>query len=251
MLLSFEKNGFYLCKTDLTPILSKIRKKLISVFDEAAFNHSLKSISTDSDLIDLYHSKNRDVFISAYDQLRYLPEIMGLINDKTLLKIAKSAGLKFPVFCTRPILRADMPFDDKWAFPPHQDFVYNQGSLNSITIWIPFQEINSDIGPLKIIPNSHLNGLVPSKKGCIEKPNESDYKSIPMKFGEVLVFSQLLQHASGKNKSKKIRFSLQLRFNDLASKEWAERNYYINQKIIGKTSNANFKTYYPIGQIKN
>ena len=56
-----------------------------------------------------------------------------------------------------------------------------------------------------------------------------DFIDVPCKFGEVLVFSQYLIHKSGNNLSNKIRFSVQLRINDIGDKEYANRNYFVNK----------------------
>lgn len=242
---SYEQDGYFIGKTNLSGILSELRNKFVSVFDKAALAHDLLPVRTDQDIIRLYKER-KSVWVSAYDQLRYLCGIMGLANNEVLLDLIKKSGIRSPVFCARPIVRADIPYDEKWDFPPHQDYVYNQGSLNSITIWIPFQDVTLELGPLEAIPGSHLQGNVESENGLIKNTDITKYKKITMKLGEVLVFSQFLHHRSGKNTSNQVRFSLQLRFNDLDSEEWASRNYYLNQTINEKSRHVNFKTYFPL-----
>jgi len=242
---NYEKNGYYICKTNMVPILSRIRRKFISVFDQAAQHNGLGPITCDQQVIELYHSKHRNVWVAAYDQLRSIPEVVGLCNHTILRNIAQRAGIKFPSLAVRPIIRADMPFDPKWDFPPHQDYVYNQGSLNSITIWTPLQDIEKDLGPLEIIPGSHLDGKVLTKSKLVKDANLAEYIQVPLKVGQMLVFSQFLHHISGINISNKIRFSLQMRYNDIQSKEWGKRYFYINQKTTEKTDRVNFKTHFP------
>ena len=50
------------------------------------------------------------------------------------------------------------PNDDAWIRHAHDDAEYFQGSLNAVTVWIPLQDIDSEIGPLDIFPGSHKNG---------------------------------------------------------------------------------------------
>ena len=52
---------------------------------------------------------------------------------------------------------------------------------------------------------------------------------LKMNAGEAVVMSQFLIHSSGENNSKKIRFSLDFRFNDLNDRMYALRKYYVNQ----------------------
>ena len=57
--------------------------------------------------------------------------------------------------------------------------------------------------------------------------NKFNFEDIEMKVGQALVFSQFLVHRSGENKSDNIRFSVQLRYTDLADKEYAKNNYFL------------------------
>jgi hypothetical protein len=242
---NYYKNGFFAVNIGFARKLAQTRKKLISVFNEISELHSLGRIASDADVNEFYRGKYRDFWVAAYDQLRYLPEIAEISSDKALIKIAKTAGIKFPVHCARPILRADMPFDEKWEFLAHQDYVFNQGSLNSVTIWIPFQDTPVKLGAVQVIAGSHSAGSVSSRAGIINKINEAGFVSMPVKLGQVLVFSQFLHHRSGRNMGSGIRFSLQVRFNDLADKEYAGRKYYINQTVKEKTLNINFPAVFP------
>ena len=45
------------------------------------------------------------------------------------------------------------------------------------------------------------------------------FKDVPCKIGDVLIFSQCLVHKSGNNSSNSVRFSIQIRFNDLSKKD--------------------------------
>jgi ectoine hydroxylase-related dioxygenase (phytanoyl-CoA dioxygenase family) len=138
-----------------------------------------------------------------------------------------------------------MPKDMEFDFPPHQDYPFNQGSLNCVTLWIPFEDIDHKIGPVNIIPGSHLSGNIPTKDGTIKEFDEKKAIEAKAKLGEVVVFSQFMHHRSGKNISKNIRFSLQFRYNDLAHHEYAQRKFYINQKITEKTFDVQHETYFP------
>ncbi len=241
---NYSLNGFELVDTQLDTYLSKLKLEMISVFSEISSIFGLGSISNDSEIAELYTSKNHDVWAAAYDQLRYLPRLVGLVNNPEILEIVKKCGIKFPSLSTRPILRVDMPNGTKHDFPAHQDYSYNQGSLNSITIWIPLQGVNEKMGALQIIPKSHMDESVPSKDGLIINPNLEKFVTVPTKLGQVLVFSQFLHHKSGKNNSEKIRFSIQLRYNDLSDESWGKRKYYINEEVSVKTHDVKFETYF-------
>jgi ectoine hydroxylase-related dioxygenase (phytanoyl-CoA dioxygenase family) len=246
----YFEDGYQVFDTDLQDTLKTIQRKCIQIFNESALKHGLGQINDDSDIIRL-DKDNHDVWVAAYDQIRYLPEIMGLANHPTIIEKVKSCGVKFPVFCGRSVFRTDMPNDKEHDFPPHQDYVYNHGSLNSITIWIPLQDVTVEMGALGVIPKSHLEGCVPAKEGLIVNPDLSKYVPMPMSFGQIIVFSQFLHHKSGLNASNKIRCSLQLRYNDLSDDNWASRHFYVNQTISEKTRDIDFKTKFSVMTVEN
>ena len=185
--------------------IKRIRQKFLNLFE----------CQNDTEVIKLYR-ENKPHWVTAYDQLRYLPEIYQLASSFLVLVLAKKAGIKNPAIGAKLVVRADMPNDDEWSFPPHQDAPYNPGSGNRITIWIPFQDVGMIDGALRVIPGSHLAGELPSKDNLlIARPPAENYMPVPVKCGQVLAFSQFLIHTSGPNRSDTVRFSLQVRFNDL------------------------------------
>lgn len=242
---TFYEDGYALFDTELGPELTDIRRQLILVFDEISVLNGLPPISDDEDINQLYRGDHRDLWVGAYDQLRNLPVVWELANHPIFINSIRSLGIKFPAMAAQIILRADMPDDDPWSFPPHQDYIYNLGSLNTITIWIPFQDITDDIGPLDIIPGSHRGGVAPHTDGLLREFDETKIVSAPMRHGQALAFSQFLYHRSGPNRSKRIRFSLQLRYNDLSSPEYARRKLFIKKTEEGEIADVSWETHYP------
>jgi len=246
----YEENGYFVYKTNYAERFTTIRKKFIRIFNEIAIRHNLHTINNDTDIVDLYGSKNRELWVAAYDQLRFLPEVLELSNYSVLLDIAKQCGIKFPITTNRAIIRADMPNDIEHDFKLHQDYPYNQVSFNSITIWIPFQDTDAKLGAPQVIPKSHKNGVVKNENGIIVKQELEKCITAPLKLGEVLVFSHFMHHKSGSNVSKdpenQIRFSAQIRYTDLSDQEWAKRKYYINIEQTEKTRNPGFETHFHV-----
>ena len=190
----------------------------------------------------------------AYDQIRNMPELYNLILDtKFLNKISSISGVKLPILTTSKItIRLDMPGGlGSTLAKPHQDYVAHQGSSNSITIWIPLQNTFVKNGSLNIIPGSHKKGFIKdslnwknlsTSKHVVRKKAKSlgVFKNVDTKFGEVLLFSTFLVHKSGLNSTKNIRYSINIRFNDLYSRDYAERNYYLNEISSLKKLSLNF-----------
>lgn len=238
----YTKDGFQIFETDLKETLIKLRQTFVEIFNVCSTNNSLSSIYNDSDIERMYRSKHRDLWVSAYDQLRNIPELLSLVNNPIFIKQVKNCGIKIPVV-NEIVVRGDMPNDDDWLRGKHQDYGYNQGSMNSVVIWIPFQEIDDLIGPLLVQPGSHLNGVLPNQGEDIP---DSKFIPVNLELGKGLIFSQFLVHSSGKNRSSKIRFSLQIRYNDLGMKEYAKRKFYFPKKKQIDPPDINFPTYFPI-----
>lgn len=219
------------CKVNIgcIPLLKKIKKKWIQMFNNIAFNlHSLK-IKNERDIIMLERSKYKKTFVSVFDLIHMTPEIYQLASNNKLINLYKKLGIKFPHYGTRPITRVDLPKDKVHSFfEAHQDFPYNKHSSNSIVVWIPFLNVGYKEGCLEVSPKSHLlKKIFKQKKNSflISDPNKFKFKKIKVKLGEALIFSQFLVHRSGYNVSKNIRFSLQLRVTDLLSEEYMKRSY--------------------------
>ena len=241
----YLQQGYSVAHTALEDRLRALRRKFLAIFDMAATANGLASISDDSGVRALYESERRDLWVGVYDQLPFLPEVMGLANSQEILAIAQRYGIRQPALAGMgTAVLANMPFDEPFMYVPHQDITYNSGSLNSITVWVPLQDVLDDIGPLEVVPQSHRRGIIEapqwlsqrhSTKAELDKSKfvtlykDEDYVSLPIQLGQCLVFSQFLVHRSGENVSDRIRFTLQYRFRDLACIEYARRNFSLQR----------------------
>ncbi|MBU3568181.1 phytanoyl-CoA dioxygenase family protein [Polynucleobacter alcilacus] len=218
-----HSEGFAVIKTEISSLLEAMRSDFIQLFNRISQHHGCGAVHNDADVCRLYEN-NHSLWVAAYNQLRFHPKVFEIASSKIILDILNNAGLVSPHIGAQCIVRADMPFDDPWRFPPHQDYPFNKGSLNSVTLWVPFQDTGEDMGCLQVIKGSNKLGLLPEKNNeIIEQFPDINYESAPIALGEILCFSQFLIHKSGFNRSEKIRFSLQLRYNDLAHDEYLSR----------------------------
>ena len=143
---------------------------------------------------------------------------IGLSNK--IFKYLKKLGLKNPIYSTDPLIMFHGNFTkNKNYAPPHQDWRSIQGSLNNLVIWIPLVKILSEMNTIEFVPKSHLLGLMNTEKHKwfrrIRNKNLSKFKKININMGDGFFFSSFLIHRSGINNSKKLRISLQYRYNDL------------------------------------
>lgn len=158
---------------------------------------------------------------------------LGISND--ILDLVKGIGVAEPVIAVRPSMQFNSRFLSKdgntyWKLGAHQDWRNGQGSLDSVVVWFPLVSASAELGALQVIRGSHLEGLrladAAGYAGHIaEAINEADYIQTEYEVGDILLFSAFLVHRSGNNVTNNIRWSVQLRYNNLAEPQYVERGY--------------------------
>jgi ectoine hydroxylase-related dioxygenase (phytanoyl-CoA dioxygenase family) len=219
--------------------LSRSVMETVNDSSEKNINHEIQI----QHMTDLY-LLNKSKWVIGYDVARYLPEVFQIAFSDEVVSAVKEFGIKKPVLSASKIpLRIDMPFDEQFDFPWHQDYGYNLGSENSVTVWIPLQDTREEHGALEIIEGNYLyeqtdkrllryseNGTLESEevKSILSNP-KSQSKIIPVMRGEILIFSQFLVHRSGKNVSNSPRMSIQVRFSDLTDQFFKSKKYLFSK----------------------
>ncbi|HWB62997.1 MAG TPA: phytanoyl-CoA dioxygenase family protein [Chitinophagales bacterium] len=177
-----------------------------------------------------------ELFSNCGKQTQHLVSLHELGTEKKLIALLQSLGVAKPIISVRPcILMNNVGLDkegDKgkyWRLPTHQDWYYNQGSLNSVTVWTPYTACNKELGSVEYVPGSHLTGLQKTTDEHYGEMTESfaDDKFITFDTepGDIIVFYSLMVHRSGVNSTNRIRWSTQFRFNDLLEPTFIERKF--------------------------
>jgi phytanoyl-CoA hydroxylase len=99
-----------------------------------------------------------------------------------------------------------------------------------VVAWFPLVPAREEIGALQVIPGSHTAGLMAANTtgyaGSItDDLREETYVQTEYEVGDLLLFSAFLVHRSGNNVTRNIRWSVQLRYNNLAEPTFIERGY--------------------------
>jgi hypothetical protein len=177
-----------------------------------------------------------------YDGLRSLPAVFRLATSPKVLDLARSLGLAIPAVMPSCNMRMDRPGDDRRLFDWHQDAVYLLGSANAVTVWVPFDRVDTDHGTIGLIPGSHTVGIHPFRKisdkpvhpqiAMVQRdlvldpmPDGAGEILIEAEPGDVVVFSQRSLHRSHPNRSDRIRWTCQIRLADLAEREFIDDNF--------------------------
>ena len=110
------------------------------------------------------------------------------------------------------------------ATPWHQDggvVTEDADETEMITVWFPLWDAPEEAGCLEVIPYSHRAGLqrhCPSPTGGGPSLHEEALQreaavALPMRRGDVLFMTRYTQHASLPNRSERMRWSFDLRYN--------------------------------------
>lgn len=227
----YQKDGYFIAHVpQVLPQIEDLRAEIYEVFSTLSIASGGQPIKDDAGVIH-FRTTNQPRQFQAVKQLWNAPKLFAVAGNSIFLSVLKDIGFVQPIMELPPLLRCDIPIKEQSIFEQHQDYSYNIGSQNSVTIWIPLQDVEVESGALLVAPGTHLNGVYPNKKGIITADHKFDFQSCPVKLGEALVFNQKLVHQSGVNTSNKIRFSIQLRFSDLSCADYAGRGYPINHKV--------------------
>lgn len=175
------------------------------------------------------------VFMNCGKQAQHLVSLHRMGLAQGMIDVVQDLGVQWPNISTRPVLFFNSPRLAKsevyWRVFAHQDWRSMQGSLDAVVIWAPLIDLPAELGPLEVIPGSHLDGLVTDgvESGFGKVPDEyldgKQFVGLPCKAGDIVVFSAFLVHRSGTNASQQVRWSCHFRYNNLAERTFVERGY--------------------------
>ena len=233
----FENDGFLVLRQLLdTEVLEPVRqsvaefvdnriKKLVAAgvvgdpHEEATFKTRWAKVGIENDLQKGEHASRE---WGARNGL--LPKsIYNLAVDSRLTDVI--ASILGPEILLRGDywVRPKIPGDPRTTFPWHQDSHY-YGSFTGahstvLTVWIPLIDVDDHNGCLKLVRGSNQHASIELRRNEQGKPepikdasNFGTVMSVPMKAGDVLVFTNYTLHASGTNSSDHVRWSIDIRY---------------------------------------
>lgn len=252
ILAHYERWGCLIARGLVPPAaLEDIRVELRRLIELMLMQAGLENLSGpeapfDAELARLYaHAPPlaENVFTAA----RRLTSMHALSVHPRLLALSR-ALMKTDMIMSSPYkpVRMDNPAREHMLLPWHQDYPYAQDSVDGVVYWIPLQDVNPQNGCLRVAPGSHRLGPLPvvmmlppaSHPAGIKGlrladealPEQLESLEVPMKAGDVLVFSNLLLHRSQQNHTPRARWTVQIRHGNFAhphaiSKLWPRGHY--------------------------
>ena len=229
MLDSYKENGFVVIK-NLIEVnqLNLIRLEMENLFSKFA----LEGDSIDAKLFNLFRND-----ISCYKNVanacQYLISLYSLCSCNQVLINLINLGITKPIVNTRPLVSFSSRLlainEFYWKVPAHQDWPSTQGSLDSVTLWLPLVDVTEEMGALQVVPGSHLQGLLSHKDETVPQIIDEDkdwaWKSIPLQMGDAIFMSSFLVHRSGNNITDKIRWATHFRYDNADEPTFIERQY--------------------------
>ena len=223
------KNGYvilrsFFSKKTISEVLDGYKKNLDYCLNLLGSNSKNSDINKKYDLL---NEKDKKLKAKSYDLSKYHPSLLRLATDRKIEKLINSIFGETH-FLDYPQIRVD---DNKNSFllPMHQE-IYGQMSNKLLTLWCPLTDVSKYNGTLVLIPGSHKNGLLKhtfykiknKKYHGIEKKilKKKKIVSLNLKAGDAVLFDPYLIHGSGKNNSKKIRWTFVSRYNAISGVEY-------------------------------
>ena len=158
-------------------------------FDRFGYTDSFQE-----NMIKLFN-EHEDIFINCGKIIQSgLIELYKLPVEDRIINLMKSLGLSFPNLCTRPVLFFNHPKLAKEEYyyktPPHQDWPSMESSSDSLVLWVPLVNVNSDNGSMIIWPKTHKNGVLPFKPigGFSSVEIEGEYIQPELEVGDIVIF---------------------------------------------------------------
>jgi ectoine hydroxylase-related dioxygenase (phytanoyl-CoA dioxygenase family) len=113
--------------------------------------------------------------------------------------------------------------DNARATPAHQDYLYIQGSLGTISCWVPLGDTPAAVGGLMLQPESHKAGFkVPRKHPGVGGNAIATDPSLPwlgtdFRAGDALLFTSLTVHAARPSTATdRLRLSQDFRYSGIS-----------------------------------
>jgi hypothetical protein len=230
--------GFYDMERDLEPIQRAIHR-LIGVM---IMKHGLpikhppfRPETFDAGFMELI-ARDRAIGAVIYDAVKQIPAFARLTADprhEALMQQLRDTQLP-GVEASGSGIRIDIPGEDRFRSPWHQEYPSHLRSLDGIVFWSPLVPIAEENGPVEFCVGSHKDGPVPLHRGApkhaaatagaytLKLADEAErlarYEHVaPLSVpGDLILVDFLTLHASGLNTSDRPRWSMQFRlFNFL------------------------------------
>jgi len=220
----FQKNGYLIKKSSNQYSLNKIQDFLYYIFSKNKKSINLgKKINFFQQLHkELPKSKLNEFRVNAIEKINkskpfrewYYNSAKELLDSMVGNEIAMQKKINLSI---------QMPNDEKSMLPMHSD-IYAGESPFEVVIWIPMMNVKKSSHSMFITnprDNKKINEQITKNKNStilkIYNKYKKKFKFLKINYGEILIFSPIIQHGNIVNKTNETRVSLNCRFKSLLS----------------------------------
>ncbi|MCG8306038.1 MAG: phytanoyl-CoA dioxygenase family protein [Cytophagales bacterium] len=229
----FQEQGYLvinkvLDSTDLEAVIdeltSEIDKRADQMFKDGDISELFENEPFETRLAKI-SAQSPKLAVSIWNGILHGPAIFELITNPKLLDVAETFCGKELIASSVYRLRPKIPNFGYGEVPWHQDSGYFEPFCDNslvLTMWIPLVDAHVENGCMYVIPGTHKGDVVEHemhktgkylsvKEGLVPK---KEWVPCPVPKGGVLLLSNKVLHASFKNSTEGVRWSMDLRYQN-------------------------------------
>ncbi|MEX0807183.1 MAG: phytanoyl-CoA dioxygenase family protein [Dongiaceae bacterium] len=162
-----------------------------------------------------------------FDHIKRLYVIERLVGDigrqLEALGLFRHAAIEVPLLW--PTLRADLPGEDIYSFPLHQDYATTR-CRTAWRLWVPLRDVDEHFGTMQVAVGSHGGGPYHYITENTDYPHIDDaevarlgfeLRSFALPAGDAVLFDPRLIHGSVTNRSARTKYVMLLHLQDMAN----------------------------------
>jgi Phytanoyl-CoA dioxygenase (PhyH) len=227
--------GFYDQEADIAPVLEDIRRIIELVAAKYGIDADCStSLAAMTEGYRAVIGVDRRFGGEVYDAVKQSPSFIRLLADRRHEDLYRTIapGCVPGIAAGGYGIRIDNPFEEKFRAQWHQEFPAQLRSLDGVVFWSPLLSVTRDMGPVQVLPGSHLEGLLQTRSDSAGAGKSGAYAlflenedAIVSRYsvvepllepGDLIVMNFLLLHQSGFNTSDRPRWSMQFRYFNFA-----------------------------------
>jgi ectoine hydroxylase-related dioxygenase (phytanoyl-CoA dioxygenase family) len=160
-------------------------------------------------------------YAAAYRQVLRLLAFHNFPCHATLMAIAQKLLDGEVLVHPRRIGRITFPGSAAFATPPHQDYFYIRGSVETFSCWTPLGDCPRELGGLAVWPGSHMLGFIEHTvrhagavggKGVPVDETQAEWRTVDFEAGDALFFRSYTIHKALPNLTDRLRLSTDNRY---------------------------------------
>lgn len=199
-----------------------LRRQLLDIVGEAGWLRADRPREEAVADLESFCYEPQPQFMDVFYRQLGLQDLVALTHHPDLRALFETL-FEEPVFVhPHMVMRNIFPQREAYTTPAHQDFVHLQGSFKCCAAWIPFCDVDADMGGLALARGSHRGRVYDMRptNGAgqmeVDASFGGDWVNSPCRMGDVLIHNTLLVHKGVPNRSDRMRISVDARYQPLS-----------------------------------